>query len=255
MLLFISAISIGFLGSFHCIGMCGPIALALPINQNSITTKISGIFLYNFGRAFTYSVLGLLFGFVGSGFVFFGLQQVLSISIGLLILLSILLPKKYVFRFSITGKLSHLFYRLKSRLNILFSKNNLFSLFSIGILNGLLPCGLVYIALTGALALGNIFNGMFFMAAFGLGTIPVMFSLLWFRNSITVKFRLRINNAMPYFISFMAILMIFRGMNLGIPYLSPSFDAKTNSVTCCEKSGLENKLNLKTEVHCCHKNK
>jgi uncharacterized protein len=253
MLFFITAISIGFLGSFHCIGMCGPIALALPINQSSLIHKISGVIIYNSGRVFTYSLLGILFGLIGTGFAVFGLQKILSIFLGITILLSVIIPKKYISRFRLTGKFSGLFFNLKSRLGNLFLKRTFLSLFTIGLLNGLLPCGLVYIALTGAVASGTVLKGTAFMMAFGLGTVPVMLSLSWFKNIITIKFRSGINKAMPYLISTMAILMIFRGMNLGIPYLSPGFEAKTKSITCCEKTTLNNKSIIKSEENCCHK--
>ncbi|MGZ4043606.1 MAG: sulfite exporter TauE/SafE family protein, partial [Bacteroidia bacterium] len=97
----VAAISLGLLGSFHCIGMCGPIALALPVHQATVFRKVVAILLYNSGRIITYSLLGLLFGIIGQGFAVFGLQQVLSVSLGTLILLSIILPKKFVSRFSV----------------------------------------------------------------------------------------------------------------------------------------------------------
>lgn len=116
----------------------------------------------------------------------------------------------------------------------LFTQRSYSSLFAIGLLNGLLPCGLVYIALAGALASGTALNGALFMAAFGLGTIPMMMSLSWFANVISVRFRSGLRMAFPYLISVMAILMILRGMNLGIPYLSPKMEANGNK-TCCHK--------------------
>jgi sulfite exporter TauE/SafE len=251
MLFIFAAISLGFLGSFHCIGMCGPIALALPVLNRSPLLKIISVLTYNFGRAFTYASLGLFFGLVGNGFAIFGLQQILSISLGSIILLTLILPKDILFRFSITKQTSRLFFNLRSRLSALFHKKNFSSLFAIGLLNGLLPCGLVYMAIAGAIATGSALKGAAFMAAFGLGTIPVMFSLSWFSNLITVKFRSGINKALPYFISAMAVLMILRGLNLGIPYLSPEFNAKNKTMSCCEKK--ESGKDPKSIIDCCHK--
>ncbi|MGZ3918718.1 MAG: sulfite exporter TauE/SafE family protein [Bacteroidia bacterium] len=249
----VAAISLGLLGSFHCIGMCGPIALALPVHQATVFRKVVAILLYNSGRIITYSLLGLLFGIIGQGFAVFGLQQVLSVSLGTLILLSIILPKKFVSRFSVTNKLSYLFGKLKSGLSNLFSKRNLFSLFSIGILNGLLPCGLVYMAIAGAVATGKMADSVLFMAFFGLGTVPVMLSLSWFSNLVSMKFRNGITRTMPYLVSVMAILMILRGLNLGIPYISPSYHQDDKTVSCCEKP-MVNNADAKEEVmECCHK--
>ncbi len=208
--------------------------------------------LYNIGRTVTYSILGLLLGLIGSGFAVFGFQQMLSVILGALILLSVVLPKKYFTRFKLYQKLTGLFYLLRSRLSTLFSKNNLSSLFTIGLLNGLLPCGLVYMALTGAIASGKAFHGALFMAAFGLGTIPLMLSLSLFKNLISLKFRSGINKAMPYLISVMAILMIVRGLNLGIPYVSPAFEKESKTVTCCEKPD-NKKVAAGGEKNCCHK--
>lgn len=90
----IAALSLGFLGSFHCIGMCGPIALALPLDRVSMFKKVAGGITYNLGRVFTYGILGLLFGLLGKGFVIGGYQQVLSIALGVIILLGLFLPAR-----------------------------------------------------------------------------------------------------------------------------------------------------------------
>ena len=89
--LVLAAISLGLLGSFHCIGMCGPIALALPVHQYSPFKKYLGIFLYNVGRVTTYTFLGIVFGLLGQSFFLGGFQQILSITIGVLLLLSVIL--------------------------------------------------------------------------------------------------------------------------------------------------------------------
>ena len=62
-----TALVLGLAGSFHCIGMCGPIAFVLPINRSSKTSLFYQIFLYHFGRLLSYSMIGLLFGFIGKG--------------------------------------------------------------------------------------------------------------------------------------------------------------------------------------------
>ena len=233
MVLFIAAISLGLLGSLHCVGMCGPIALALPLVNRNRLTKIYSILLYNFGRTITYFIIGLFFGMIGTGFNLFGLQQILSVLIGTIILLAFILPSFFVSKLKFTSKTMFLFNYLKSKLSHLLSQKTLTSHFYIGLLNGLLPCGLVYLAIAGAVATGDLLNGGIFMAIFGLGTIPAMFLVSWFGHYINLKFRSVIMRSMPYVVSVMAILLILRGLNLGIPYLSPKMDIKENKINCC----------------------
>jgi sulfite exporter TauE/SafE len=232
----IAAISLGFLGSFHCVGMCGPIALAIPVNRTSVFSVISGSIVYNGGRILTYAVIGLLAGLIGQGFAFAGMQNILSISMGILILAFLLIPgmsriglgKSFILRFV---------ERLKSKFRTLFGIYTTRALFFIGLMNGLLPCGLVYMGLTGSVATGNAINGALFMAGFGLGTFPAMLSVTLLGDRISVSFREKIRKAVPVFIGIMAVMLILRGMNLGIPYLSPSIE-KANGIIyheCCHK--------------------
>jgi uncharacterized protein len=228
----ITALSLGLLGSLHCVGMCGPIALALPLVQSNSFTKLLSISLYNIGRAFTYSLFGVLFGLVGSGFAFFGLQQMLSVSLGALILLFIVLPKKISSNLGPVRFVYNKWNGLRELFSELLKKRSLPFLFIIGLLNGLLPCGLVYMAIAGSIATADWKSGGLFMFLFGLGTIPAMFTLSLFSNLINVRFRRRLNKAVPYFLSAMAIMMMLRGMNLGIPYLSPAALKEPSSVNC-----------------------
>ncbi|MDO8998671.1 MAG: sulfite exporter TauE/SafE family protein [Bacteroidota bacterium] len=219
----IAAISLGLLGSFHCIGMCGPIALALPVHTYKPFKKYIGIISYNLGRAITYSILGAMFGLLGQSFYLGGFQQNLSIVLGIVMLLIILfsytpLKSKIKFQF-----LNHSLNSLKNTLGKLFNKKGIQFLFLIGLLNGLLPCGFVYIAIAGATATSNYLNGALFMFLFGMGTLPVMLSLSVIGQFISVQYRNAIHKSVPILISFMAILLIVRGLNLGIPLLSPQY--------------------------------
>ena len=234
--IFWTAITLGFLGSFHCVGMCGPIALALPLNQNSVLSKITGVLLYNFGRMFTYALFGGLFGLVGQSFVIAGYQQALSITLGIAILVMVLLPSQLVSRFRITTSIFSFIGKIKQQLGLLFKKKSYSSLFFIGTLNGLLPCGLVYLGIAGAIATGNSLQGSIFMATFGFGTFPAMIILSLLGNSISINFRSKIRKVMPLFVISMALLLILRGMNLGIPYVSPEMSAKkVECHKCCHK--------------------
>lgn len=229
----LTALALGLVGSLHCIGMCGPIALALPLQKNSKRSRISGIFQYNFGKAFTYSILGAISGLVGASVLWAGGQQTLSIVAGCIILLALiagLVGKK----FPLPGPLNKIFVNVREQLGKLFKQKRAGALLFIGLLNGLLPCGLVYAALAGAAATGSALNGALFMFTFGLGTIPALFTLSYAGAHLSQTFRLRLRKLVPVFVGIMAVLLIVRGLGLGIPYISPSFvDNKVES--CCHR--------------------
>ena len=248
----IAAISLGLLGSFHCIGMCGPIALALPVHQYSPLKKYLGIFLYNLGRVVTYTFLGVVFGLLGQSFFLGGFQQILSIAIGVLLLLSVILTNvKSLNTAKGLGFIYSFINSVKLQLGNLFNKKGLHFLFFIGLLNGLLPCGLVYLGIAGAIATGHYIKGAEFMFYFGIGTVPVMYAVAFLGQFITVKYRNHIRQAMPYVVSVMAVLLIVRGLNLGIPYLSPQFEKETLKVSCCEKPGTGKPI-IKCSPKKCH---
>ena len=234
--IFWTAITLGFLGSFHCVGMCGPIALALPLNQKSLLSKVTGVLLYNLGRMVTYAFLGGIFGLAGQSFVIAGYQQLLSITLGVAILIMVSLPNKIASRFRITFIIYYFVGKIKQRLGKMFQKKTYSSLFFIGTLNGLLPCGLVYIGIAGAIATESSLHGSIFMAMFGLGTLPAMIVLSLLGNTISINFRSKIRKVIPLFVVAMALLLILRGMNLGIPYISPQMSStKVECSKCCHK--------------------
>lgn len=234
MILFITAFTLGLLGSLHCIGMCGPIALALPVSNATVLKRIIAAILYNSGRAITYLGIGLLIGLLGKGFSIIGIQQIVSITLGSLILLSYIIPDV----FSKTKFIAHYnkwFYGIKTGISFLFKQKSLASMFVIGMLNGLLPCGLVYMAIASALALGTVYESAVFMLFFGLGTFPMMLSLVLLKDFISTRFKLGINKALPTIMMVMAVLLIFRGLNLGIPYISPKLN-NNKELICHQES-------------------
>ena len=234
--LFFVAFMIGVVGSFHCVGMCGPLALSLPLSNNSMVAKFTGALMYNAGRIITYSFFGLVFGLIGQTAALFNFQQWLSIIIGVVILLFIIVPQKYKIQYSASSYATGLFTKLRARLGKLFTQKNHSSLFVIGLLNGLLPCGLVYMAVAGSLATGDVLESILFMAFFGLGTLPIMWSIAFFGNYVGVGIRQKIRRAYPFMMALMACLLILRGMGLGIPYVSPKMNTEKHEVQgCCSK--------------------
>lgn len=217
----LTALIFGLLGSFHCVGMCGPIAFLLPVDRENHLKKFFQIFLYHFGRILSYAIIGLIFGLVGKGLNIFGMQQQLSILIGVLMLLVLVIPQKTFNRYNFSQPVFKIISKVKSALGKELRKKSPDTFLTIGFLNGFLPCGLVYMAVFGAIASGNALQGSLYMAIFGLGTIPLMTSAIYIGNFLNQQVRLRIRRAIPVFVGIMACLFIVRGLGLGIPYLSP----------------------------------
>ncbi|MDP2336163.1 MAG: sulfite exporter TauE/SafE family protein [Bacteroidota bacterium] len=219
---FITPLTIGLIGSFHCIGMCGPIVVALPLKKHNLTSKIAGAILYNSGRVLTYSILGILFGLLGRGIHLAGFQQLISVLLGAAMIMSVLFPFFFRKRITISSLFTGFASRLILRLKKLFTDRSYFSLLMIGLLNGLLPCGLVYVAIAGAINSGTVFSGAIFMMFFGLGTVPLLMLATLASDAISHRIRLKMQKVVPYFIFMLGVLFILRGMSLGIPYISPT---------------------------------
>ena len=218
--MFLSALIFGLLGSFHCIGMCGPIAFMLPVDRTNNIKQFFQILSYHSGRLFTYSLIGLLFGFLGKGFYFFGFQQQLSIIVGVLMILAIVLPKAFQ-QYNFSKQLNRFVMKVKSALGKELKKKGNDTFFTIGFLNGFLPCGLVYMAVFGALATTNALSGSLYMVIFGLGTIPLMTVVVYVGNFANGLVQKRIQQVIPFVVVFIGVLFVLRGMGLGIPYVSP----------------------------------
>jgi sulfite exporter TauE/SafE len=216
-----AAFLIGLVGSLHCIGMCGPIAIALPVPDSSNLSFFTGRILYNLGRVVTYSFLGAILGLLGGRIALAGAQQVVSIILGVVIIIAVFLPQKYKNYFAQHPVIQKLAHPLKENIGLLFKRGTFSAMFLIGILNGFLPCGLVYVALAGAIASGDAISGAAVMILFGLGTVPAMFAASVFGKFINIGIRTKIRKAVPILAILLGVIFILRGMNLGIPYLSP----------------------------------
>jgi uncharacterized protein len=229
----------GILGSFHCVGMCGPIALALPAGRGTGWSFVAGRLLYNGGRLLTYTGLGALAGLFGKSLQLAGWQQALSLVSGGLILLLVVLPATVSGRFRRVSGLERLLQQVQRTMGRLFARKGLWALAAIGLLNGLLPCGFVYLALAGALSMPTVGQAMAYMLLFGLGTFPLMFLLSLSGKLVRPRLRHFFNRAVPYAATCLALLFILRGLNLGIPYLSPAVAQSTTTGTtlhaCCSK--------------------
>lgn len=218
----VSALILGLLGSLHCVGMCGPIAFMLPVDRTNSFKKVSQIGMYHFGRLLAYSLIGLVFGLLGKSFYLFGLQQQLSVIIGILMIVVVILPHKIIGKYNFSKPLYNLISKVKSALGKALKKKSADTFLTIGFLNGFLPCGLVYMAVFGAIATGNLAESSLYMIVFGLGTIPLMTTAIYFGKFLNSTIKQSIQKAIPVFVVLIGALFILRGLGLGIPYLSPA---------------------------------
>jgi sulfite exporter TauE/SafE len=217
-----SALILGLISSLHCIGMCGPIAMMLPVDHQNEAKKIIQIITYHLGRLAAYSTIGLIFGLLGRGFFLAGLQQKMSVFIGLSMILVALIPEKVFSKYNFSKPVYKVISKIKSSLGNQFKNRSYKSLFTIGLLNGFLPCGMVYVALFGAIAMQSASYGVLYMILFGLGTMPLMTIVVYIHSLIKLPFRNKIQKAIPYVAVIIGVLFILRGLGLGIPYVSPS---------------------------------
>lgn len=232
----LSAIILGLMGSLHCVGMCGPIAFMLPVDRSNKVKKFGQIFLYHSGRLMAYGIIGLVFGLLGKGLYVFGMQQKLSIAIGVLMILVVLMPSKTFNRYNVSKPINKIISKVKNRLGAALKKKSSDTFLTIGFLNGFLPCGLVYMALFGAIAMGSAAEGGLYMMLFGLGTVPLMTTAIYFSGLLKGDFRQKAQKLIPIFVVTIGVLFILRGLGLGIPYISPKpvVEVVSSSIECHE---------------------
>ncbi len=217
-----SALFFGLISSLHCIGMCGPIAMMLPVDHKNPTKKALQILTYHLGRLTAYGFLGLAFGLLGKGLFIAGFQQNISIAVGVLMIIIAIVPEKVFAQYNFSKPIYKVISSIKSSLGNQFKRKTFDALFSIGFLNGLLPCGLVYAALFGAIAMQNEVLGVAYMLLYGIGTIPLMSVVVYASGFMSVPLRSKLQRIIPVITIGIGILFILRGLSLGIPFISPA---------------------------------
>lgn len=223
---------LGLMGSLHCVGMCGPLSLALPVHDLSPSKKATALALYHFGRISVYALLGLAFGLAGRGLYLAGMQQKISIVLGIIILLAAF---QVIFsgkarRFPLIAKFNlEVQTQMVRLLNAPAWKNYLF----FGALNGLLPCGMVYVAIAGAVGTNNVLHAVLFMGSFGFATVPAMFALGFFGYMMSLQLRNNFRKLSPYVMGVLGIILVLRGLNLGIPFISPVMQNAPGTAISC----------------------
>ena len=229
--LMFAALSMGFVGSLHCVGMCGPIMLILPFSQANGWRKAAGIGLYHFGRVTVYALMGLVLYSFRSAF-HPEVQRYVSVALGVVLLLF------GVLSFLPAGlriKTPWLPF-IKNKTISIMGRPGLGSILMNGMLNGLLPCGLVYVALALAVTASNVTGSIFTMYSFGIGTIPMLVTVTLLKTKIPFLRRDYVRKNLPIVMLLFGAIFVVRGMNLGVPYLSPKLDVKDNRITesCCQ---------------------
>ncbi|XOD68037.1 MAG: sulfite exporter TauE/SafE family protein [Flavobacteriales bacterium Tduv] len=243
-----TAFLLGFSGSLHCFGMCGPIAFTIAVDRNNHLKRLFQNITYQLGRVISYTSLGLFFGIIGYGFSLAGFHKILSILLGLGMMASVFFSKKKLNKIKPLRSYTFWLGRVQSALGGFIRKKNFSALFITGFLNGLLPCGLVYASVNAAMSMGNIFSSGLFMLYFGMGTVPLMFITVIMGNFISLRIRNKILRVAPVIVFFVGFLLIFRSLGLGIPYISP-----VNEVLHPEEEGQEKILGRKlTPSYRCH---
>lgn len=211
-----SALLLGLAGSLHCVGMCGPLLLALPLDAAGKRKVLSQMLVYHTGRILTYAALGLLFGLLGKGLAVAGLQKGLSIGAGIFMIGMALMAWRFERLITALPGFGAFTNRIKTGIGQMMRLNPNGSTFSIGLLNGLLPCGMVYAALAGAIATTETLGGGLFMAVFGLGTLPLLLMVSVFSRSFGMAVRQKMGFAQPILLGLVGLLLLQRGLHLDL---------------------------------------
>lgn len=207
---------LGLTGSLHCVGMCGPLLLALPLDAAGKRDVLRRLLVYHSGRILTYSALGVFFGLVGQGLAVAGFQKILSIGAGIFMLGMALMAWRFEQLITALPGFGAFTRRVKQAMGALLQRHPDKGLFSLGLLNGLLPCGMVYAALAGAIAAAEGASGGLFMAVFGLGTLPLLLGIHFLGRSLGAAVRRNVGFAKPVLLAVAGILLLQRGFHLDL---------------------------------------
>jgi uncharacterized protein len=227
-----SGIMLGMASSLHCIGMCGPLGLSIPGGNGNSIGRIFSFSIYHFGRILTYTLFGLIFGLAGKGIYLAGFQQMTSIFLGIL-MIGIFLRHFFFRNFLSSPVAGRLMKKVQTLFSVVWTYQGRLRFLLLGMINGLLPCGMVYLALALAVTTKSLSGSILLMAMFGLGTLPALAGLRYFAFSLSLPIRNYFKKISPFLIGIMGMMLILRGMNLGIPYLSPAIAGSSAAGISC----------------------
>jgi len=224
----LAALIMGLTGSLHCVGMCSPLAMAVGnMNKRAFLNRV----IYNAGRIVMYGLLGALVAGLGVVLPISKFQNLVSILLGITLLLggAGLLKVNIPLLSNAIGKLTS---TLKKLFGTLLMRKNFGSVFLLGTLNGILPCGLVWIALAYALTLQSTLEGVGFMMLFGLGTLPVMLGLTSIITELLKRFNFSLQHVTSAMLILSGILLIARVFIIHLPHHHTIQQGLVDIVTC-----------------------
>jgi uncharacterized protein len=227
------ALLMGFTGSLHCAGMCGPIVWIMPFQAFTGIKKAAALALYHAGRLSVYAALAIVLHSF-RGLFDPKIQQYISIVLGAILLITGILS--FIPNHRLTFSLPWA-EQVKKQLGKTMATPGLPALAAAGILNGLLPCGLVYMALSASLSAATTAQAAGVMYVFGIGTLPMLISITLLKARISFLRTSNVRRLVPVVVFAFGCLFVLRGMNLGIPYLSPKVVVAQHEIRAC----------------CCHK--
>lgn len=208
--MFITALVIGFLGSLHCAGMCSPLAMAV---TNMSKPAFINRFTYNGGRILSYGLQGVVAASIGSIFEFTGIQDALSITLGTLLIVAGFTGMTSINIPILTAGIQRMTTFIKIRLSDFIKRKTKVALIATGMLNGLLPCGLTYMALTFCLTITHPLDGFLYMLVFGLGTLPVMLGLTSVVQLLMTRVNLNFRKLTTITMVVLGVLLITRSLH------------------------------------------
>jgi len=227
------ALTLGFFGSLHCVGMCGPLVLAsYSLKRDSGLSVLTHAISYHSGRIGGYMALGLVFGLLGSVAVFTGSQRFLSVLLGAVLVLMSLFSVNPDQLLSRSAIFSALYTKISKALSKILAGTRSFPTVLSGFLNGFLPCGLVYIAIAGSVSMGHAFGAMGFMLFFGMGTIPALLLLSFGQQWVSSGIRVSLRRMYPIISFLMGLYLIYRGIFSKLPLELDFFEAVRNPIMC-----------------------
>ncbi len=216
----VAAFVLGLAGSLHCAVMCGPLLLAVQ-SARKTSHQSTHHLAYHSGRLAIYAALGAISGLIGAAVILAGFQRWLSVLAGALILIALFISARAKW----TGLAGRAVMAVKSKFGALLQRRTMGATFLLGGLNGLLPCGLVYVACAAASSSGTASGGATSMLAFGLGTLPALVCVTAAGKVFRWTNPPGMRRIVVAFAAMAALLLIVRGLSLGIPFVSPKYSA------------------------------
>jgi sulfite exporter TauE/SafE len=202
-----AALVLGFAGSLHCLGMCSPLAMAVTnLRKPFFVNRL----VYNGGRILCYALLGALVGTFGWLLSFSGIQNLLTIFLGCVLVVVGLTGFGHFHIPALSKVIQWVTLVIKSTFSRFLQRKTVFSIASLGMLNGLLPCGLTYLALTYCLSLDRAWDGFLFMLLFGVGTLPIMLGFTSLLPSLMKRFNFSFRHATTVTLIVVGLLLITR---------------------------------------------